>query len=94
MSEVRLDFSEFHPLDHWPWSRRCLSLPGGAGRHLRLTWEYRRGPELRARTVCLVGIHRPRPYWRGRGGPFDPDQHHRRPADGHACIDCGKAMDR
>jgi hypothetical protein len=50
---TKIDFSEFHPLDHWPWQRRCWSrqpqgsysapFKGGPWHHLKLTWQqYRR----------------------------------------------------
>ena len=48
---IKFDFSEFHPLDHWPWERRCWSsqvqpgytLPfkGGPWHHLTLAWAMR-----------------------------------------------------
>lgn len=40
---AKLDFSEFHPLDHFAGDRRCRSLPGGFLRHVRLWWDYQ-GP--------------------------------------------------
>lgn len=53
---MRLDFSEFHPLDHWPWQRRCWSrqaqpgyeLPfkGGPWHHLKLAWALHRREQL------------------------------------------------
>lgn len=53
---VRLDFSQFHPLDHWPWQRRCWSgrpqgsyeLPfkGGPWHHLKLAWRDHRRDQL------------------------------------------------
>jgi hypothetical protein len=40
MLSVRIDFSEFHPLDHFPGDARCRSLPGGMARHFYLAWQY------------------------------------------------------
>jgi hypothetical protein len=40
---MKLDFSEFHPLDHWAGDDRCRSMPGGFRRHLDLWWRYQ-GP--------------------------------------------------
>lgn len=39
---MKLDFSQFHPLDHWPGSPYCRSLYGGVRNHLSMTWRYRR----------------------------------------------------
>lgn len=38
---MKLDFSQFHPLDHWPASKRCMSLPGGPKNHMSLAWQYK-----------------------------------------------------
>jgi hypothetical protein len=38
---AKLDFSIWHPLDHWPGSPYCQSLYGGWRRHLQLAWDYR-----------------------------------------------------
>ena len=45
------DWSQFHPLDHHPWQRRCWSrktqpsytvpFKGGPWRHLMMMWEFR-----------------------------------------------------
>lgn len=43
---MELDFSEFHPLDHWPGGAYCRSLPGGTRNHLALTWRFRRKQQL------------------------------------------------
>lgn len=47
---TKIDFSEFHPLDHRLWERRCWSrqiqpgydqpIYGGPAHHLRLLWVY------------------------------------------------------
>jgi hypothetical protein len=40
---MRLDFVDYHGLDHWPFTRRCHSMPRGGGfYHLKLAWDYRR----------------------------------------------------
>jgi hypothetical protein len=36
-----LDFSIFHPQDHWPLDPRCRRLPGGIERHLHDWYTYR-----------------------------------------------------
>lgn len=38
VDKIRWDFSQFHPLDHWPLTRRCRAHYGGARRHLYLAW--------------------------------------------------------
>lgn len=55
---MQLDFSQFHPLDHWPGSAYCRSLPGGTRNHLKMTWSYRRRPMLASWTLCRIGRHR------------------------------------
>jgi hypothetical protein len=37
-----IDFSIFHPLDHWAFSRDCFGWYGGPLQHLRLWWEFQR----------------------------------------------------
>jgi hypothetical protein len=61
VARMRLDFSEFHPLDHWPATARCRSLPGGAVRHLRYAWVFRRREQamtpLYKLLRCPLGRH-------------------------------------
>jgi hypothetical protein len=59
-SSAKLDFSEFHPLDHWPFTAYCRSRPGGTRRHLKYTWEFRRRDQLLAPwhwLRCRTGRH-------------------------------------
>lgn len=49
-----LDFSIFHPLDHWPGSPYCRTWPGGWRRHLKLAWEHK----WHAATLCRLGWHK------------------------------------
>jgi hypothetical protein len=62
-----LDFSVFHPLDHWVGSAYCRSFYGGFRRHLSLWWDYQaellRPSNAIARIACLIGRHRPVDYW-------------------------------
>ena len=57
-----LDFSQFHPLDHWPYTERCRAHYGGGRHHLRIAWDFRRREQVVgyfARwTTCVVGRHR------------------------------------
>lgn len=64
MDDKNLDFSIFHPLDHWPWERRCRELYGGWRRHIHLTWTYRWRPQIEwylKRPIffllCKLGFH-------------------------------------
>lgn len=51
----KLDFSEYHPLDHT--LRECRGYPGGWRRHISYDWEFRVGPRWRSRTLCRLGRH-------------------------------------
>lgn len=68
---MRLDFSQYHPLDHWPWSPRCHTFYGGGRHHLIIAWQYRRRDEVIgvfARwTTCFIGHHKWQVWRRGRG---------------------------
>jgi hypothetical protein len=55
---VKLDFTRFHPLDHWPGTLRCRQLPGGTRNHLTLAWQYKWSRQLAAVTLCAIGRHR------------------------------------
>lgn len=80
---MRIDFSEAHFLDHWPFTRYCRSLPGGWRRHLKYTWEYR----WRAQTLCRLGLHDDADYWRSTDGSRpDTDL----PPTGRRCWFCGR----
>lgn len=72
MTFKHLDFSEYHPLDHGPWSRRCRALPGGIRRHLTLAWEYRWRDRIRwpwqRLIMCPLGRHDTRVWWRLNDG--------------------------
>lgn len=67
----RIDFSQFHPLDHWPGGHYCRSLPGGTRRHLGLTWDHRRRDQLawpwHRLILCPLGHHRTNVWWQARG---------------------------
>lgn len=58
----KLDFSEFHPLDHWPFRRRCRAYyPRGLKsglHHMGLAWEYKWSESIREHTLCRLGKHR------------------------------------
>lgn len=56
-----LDFSRFHPLDHWPWQARCRQFYGGPRYHVVIAWEYRHRENLRYYwhrwVACRFGSH-------------------------------------
>lgn len=53
----KIDFSQWHPLDHWPFTSRCRSFHGGGRHHIKITWEFRRKDDLH-RPLCKLGRHR------------------------------------
>lgn len=72
--KLELDFSQFHPLDHHPWEKRCRKFYGGWQRHLYLEWTYRTGPELGYRirqpvyfVLCQLDHHDWLTHSTGRG---------------------------
>jgi len=81
-----LDFSQFHPLMHRPFSRECFGWYGGPTRHIELWWDYQR-PDPIGAVLCRLGRHDMTPYWRGMGsGPWTKDN-----ATGLMCRrHCGK----
>lgn len=68
MEIKKLDFSQFHPLDHWPWQRRCWSRKvqygwetqfyGGPIHHMKLAWEFKWREQVLYRPLHTFGIHR------------------------------------
>lgn len=53
----RLDFSEWHPMGHIPFSHTCRSYYGGGRRHLWLWWTWRGRLTMRRLTLCKLGRH-------------------------------------
>lgn len=68
-----LDFSQYHPLDHWPFSARCRDHYGGGRHHLRIAWRFRRRDEVVgvfARvSTCVIGRHKWQ-VWRRSNRPL------------------------
>lgn len=52
----KIDFSEFHPLDHN--LLQCRGYPGGWRTHLKFRWEFFVAPALERQTFCRIGRHR------------------------------------
>lgn len=64
--EIRkLDFSEFHPLDHSVL--RCNGFPGGRRRHLEYRWSYQWSESVKRWTLCVAHRHQ-WTTWHGRNG--------------------------
>lgn len=64
---TNLDFSIWHPLDHWPYSERCSMFYGGGYHHLKIAWQLKWSDWLAARTWCKLGRHEFADSWRGIG---------------------------
>lgn len=80
----KLDFSEFHPLDHWCFTRDCAGWHGGWINHIKLWWEYQ-APDPVGRLMCLAGFHDITPYWHyGKGEDPTKDK----PPSGEWCRRC------
>lgn len=58
---MRLDFSEYHPLDHTLWT--CRGYPGGRRRHLAYRWDFQWRDRARQYTWCLLGRHDHEVWW-------------------------------
>jgi hypothetical protein len=75
--EIRkLDFSQFHPLDHSVF--RCRDYPGGRRRHLAYRWEFQWREHLGGWFLCPFGRH----HW-GKWWTRGPDA-----ASGMHCTRC------
>lgn len=72
----KIDFSEFHPLDHSIFV--CSGYPGGRKTHLKYWWEFKGEWALKAHTLCKIGRHHP-VTWQRRDLP--PEER---------CLHCGK----
>jgi hypothetical protein len=83
----KLDFSQFHPLDHRPLSRRCRAHYGGLWRHLWLVWHFQWEMPSRIKRIthCWRGDHCYRPWFRGDG-------HGRTVYGGRHCCWCHEDM--
>ncbi len=59
---AKLNFDQFHPLDHRPGDARCRAHFGGWKHHLRLAWDYHRKDQvlrpLRRSLFCKLRQHR------------------------------------
>lgn len=68
----KLDFSQFHPLDHYLWEPYCRELYGGPLNHAQLWWEYKATHWLHEKTLCRIGLHTYTETWkREQDGTYD-----------------------
>lgn len=74
----RLDFSQFHPLDHN--IIQCKGYPTGRYAHAMMRWEYQVYPLIRTRTFCVLGFHRWATGWK-KGGNAEFREF-------RLCLDC------
>lgn len=81
---MRIDFSQFHSMDHWICSAECFAQYGGPWNHFKLWWELRFVPWVYANTLCRFGRHYVVPYWKGEH-VFEDD-----PPDGMCCLYCSE----
>jgi hypothetical protein len=81
-SKAKLDFSQFHPLDHSVWA--CRDYPGGRRTHLAYRWDFQWSGTVKRWTLCLLGKHEPVKW---HPGPRCPDQ-----AIHTACGNCYKEL--
>jgi len=78
----KVDFSQFHPLDHWPGTARCRGFYGGTRNHLSMAWDFKWRAEIKHHTKCRLGLHEVVQAW--RMGP--------NPATFTVCRNCSKRM--
>lgn len=57
MKNPKLDFSQFHALDHHPWQAECRASYGGPRVHMKYWWDFKGSSRLHHYTFCLVGKH-------------------------------------
>ena len=67
---MKIDFSEFHPLDHNVL--QCRDYPGGRRRHVAYRWEFQIRDRIHGRLLHMVGRHDWR-AWAARKPEKDPD---------------------
>ena len=86
MSEPKLDFSQWHPLDHWAFTKYCRTFHGKGFHHLRLWADYQM-PDPVGAVLCMFNKHDPVDYW-GNVKGIDND-----PPDGKMCSRCYKVIE-
>lgn len=90
---MRLDFSQWHPLDHWPGTKRCQEHYGGWKHHLVIAWDFHRKDQVISwlwRPLCLFGKHRMQIWCR----TMDPVDLFKPSADDQYTAICGCGYSR
>lgn len=64
----KLDFSQWHPLDHHWWSPICPTFHGGRRNHFELWYDYQRPRPIQT-VKCWLGRHEWVEFWRGKANP-------------------------
>lgn len=80
-----LDLSQFHPLDHSIWSKRCAGFYGGRRNHLKLWWDYQVPRWLTDPWGLLLCKLRVRHHWMMRIDPATME-----PTGDRMCGYCGE----
>lgn len=87
--DAKLDFSRFHPLDHYPWQYMCKDYYGGWRIHMQYWWDLMAKDLLRKWFLCPLWIHHYQEWW--RPNPLGRD--HPMVSAGFMCSGCGKQKD-
>jgi hypothetical protein len=85
----KLNFSQFHPLDHYPFEKRCWEFYGGPVTHIQYGWQFKWKSDIRAHTRCRIGWHK-WTTWRRRVHPGVPRSESDEWISYIACGDCMK----
>jgi hypothetical protein len=59
---MKFDFSRFHPLDHWTFSKTCFGWYGGPIQHMKL-WAQYQAPDPIGTLLCKLNKHNYVPWW-------------------------------
>lgn len=62
----KLDFSQWHPYDHLPLSKRCREHYGGFRRHMWLLWRFKWDMRAKVKKIthCIWGKHSSSSMWK------------------------------
>ena len=92
---MKINWDEFHPLDHHILDPYCWGWAGGIPRHIKMWWDYQfewPWQPYFAKRACDKGLHHMVPYWTSLSGAT-PEQWKSGfpmgPAEGFQCRDCG-----
>jgi hypothetical protein len=68
-STMKLDFSQFHALDHFPGSSYCRTQYGSWRQHLKNGWDFKWSDDVQRpfrRLLCKIGKHDVRVFYNRR----------------------------